>query len=743
MPCRLTLSGEQQVRLGTRDAPRSGRLDPPRALRDKGERGHQLLVDFDRPPDRESRIGRCGPPLVTGIDLLTDQDGTVSTDDAAQFTRHGADVVQMLEHGEAEDEVEGAVAGGEPVQALDLVPFDRGQQEPPPLHHGRLTLEGGHSTELRQDRAQAPEAGADVGQAMQCDEFSGVLEAPAQVGLLEVGPHRVGWQVEPAYVVSGPDAGLHPLDDAMRGDELAQARFSPPHWLGLAAVASMYSYAPMSIVGQRARSTARWLLSPLLVVVDRRIAWRVRQLDERVSRAEQSVAGLEAYAQLLAGALPSPADMDGGRPRPLEVSEPNGSAAAVADRQRPHGGAGFLEGLACPVCRSAADVVPEIVTADGRVKRGYVPCAVCGELIAEVRDFRVDFRRRGGAVPSHAEPPRVVPVPGELRIPFDDPRLQRTGEWFVWDNRHLFSHGSVADSLEYRGKFSDALVHMVNHTNGGIVDFFIDGKLTATADLYSDHWFVLPFTIASDLPYEEHVLRIQPRGMKNAAATAADVFVAELVLHGPQTDPSFQPPQAMNRGNKYIEVFERYIGQVPADELILEVGGGERRRLRRGYINLEYMTVECADVYGDIQRLPFQDDTFSLVLTQAVFEHLNDPFTAAAELIRVTRPGGLIVTDVAFMQPLHAAPYHYFNMSPWGVEELFKSCAIVESDHYDGIAFTIDWILKSVGAQRTMTDDEFTGLMDRIRAIESRLSHEDVRPAASGVWLVARKPGDH
>ncbi|HYW26487.1 MAG TPA: methyltransferase domain-containing protein [Terriglobales bacterium] len=502
----------------------------------------------------------------------------------------------------------------------------------------------------------------------------------------------------------------------------------------------------MPTAGERARAALRWPLTPLLSVIDRRIAWRLRQYDDRIVRAERHVDSLKSYALLLARSLPAPGtataepvangvEHNGARPPHSEGPAP------VQPAPLEHGHVSYLDRLCCPLCRAAVSVVPEIVAADGRVKRGYIPCADCGEVVAVVRDFRVDFRRRGDPIPDHVNPPRVVPTPGELRLRFDDPRLSAHGDWFVYDGRYLVSHGVVTDSMEYTGKFTGVLVHMVNHDKGGIVDFFIDGRLVATTDLYSEHWFVLPFTVASDLPFEQHVLRIQPRGTKNDAAGAANVFVAEVVLEGPLTDGAFEVPQPMIRGNDYIEVFERCIAETPMDQLILEVGGGERRRMRPGYVNLEYMTVECANVYGDIMQLPFQDDTFGLVLTQAVFEHVNNPFTAAGELIRVTRPGGLIVTDVAFMQPLHAAPYHYFNMTPWGVEELFKSCVIVESSYYDGLAPTIEWILKSVGAHTKVSEREFAGVIDRIRAMESKLSHEDIRPAASGVWLVVRKPG--
>ena len=64
---------------------------------------------------------------------------------------------------------------------------------------------------------------------------------------------------------------------------------------------------------------------------------------------------------------------------------------------------------------------------------------------------------------------------------------------------------------------------------------------------------------------------------------------------------------------------------------------------------------------------PSRTRTFDIVHSQAVFEHVADPFSAAEELLRVTKPGGIVLTEVAFLQPLHAVPYHFFNMTLWGV----------------------------------------------------------------------------
>jgi SAM-dependent methyltransferase len=47
---------------------------------------------------------------------------------------------------------------------------------------------------------------------------------------------------------------------------------------------------------------------------------------------------------------------------------------------------------------------------------------------------------------------------------------------------------------------------------------------------------------------------------------------------------------------------------------------------------------------GDCTALPFADDTFDLVTCQTVLIHLADPRAGLAEMLRATKPGGLVLT---------------------------------------------------------------------------------------------------
>jgi SAM-dependent methyltransferase len=54
---------------------------------------------------------------------------------------------------------------------------------------------------------------------------------------------------------------------------------------------------------------------------------------------------------------------------------------------------------------------------------------------------------------------------------------------------------------------------------------------------------------------------------------------------------------------------------------------------------------------GDARRLPFPDDTFDVVITSEVLEHIQDDVTAIAEMVRVLRPGGRFAATVPAQFP--------------------------------------------------------------------------------------------
>jgi len=73
-------------------------------------------------------------------------------------------------------------------------------------------------------------------------------------------------------------------------------------------------------------------------------------------------------------------------------------------------------------------------------------------------------------------------------------------------------------------------------------------------------------------------------------------------------------------------------------------------------------------------------DRYDWVISSSVLEHIPDPWAAAREEVRVTKPGGWILTRVPFACVMHLG-HNYgdlWRFSPMGVAKLFAGCELAE-----------------------------------------------------------------
>ena len=123
------------------------------------------------------------------------------------------------------------------------------------------------------------------------------------------------------------------------------------------------------------------------------------------------------------------------------------------------------------------------------------------------------------------------------------------------------------------------------------------------------------------------------------------------------------------------------INATRAPALFLDLGCGIRREqdMRPNGVYLDAVHFRDVDIVSTQARLPLRDNSVDAVVSLSVFEHLPDPFAMAAEIRRVLKPGGTAWIETAFMQPLHADPGHYFNMTLQGLLRTFSGFEIDES----------------------------------------------------------------
>lgn len=180
--------------------------------------------------------------------------------------------------------------------------------------------------------------------------------------------------------------------------------------------------------------------------------------------------------------------------------------------------------------------------------------------------------------------------------------------------------------------------------------------------------------------------------------------------------------------NGYPGGFLDLIGDGP----VLDCGSGGRTH--PAVVSLEYAAHPNNTVQGDALNLPFRDDTFELILSQAVIEHVTDPQRCVDEMFRVLRPGGLLWVDVAFMQPVHMAPIHFFNVTPFGLAHLCRRFEVVESGAFGRLDDQLEWWGREAGLS-----ERRRGLLRR--AVDGVvLDAEHMARVASGVHLLGRKP---
>jgi len=131
---------------------------------------------------------------------------------------------------------------------------------------------------------------------------------------------------------------------------------------------------------------------------------------------------------------------------------------------------------------------------------------------------------------------------------------------------------------------------------------------------------------------------------------------------------------------------------IKKDALILDCGSGKRNFIHKNLIQSEVVPYDNVDVLATNQKLPFKNNSFDLIISLDVLEHVTDPIKSSSELSRCLKNGGLLLVDIPFLQAEHGYPDHYFNASRSGMKILFKELkSIIHLVPPSGHPFHVIW----------------------------------------------------
>jgi len=110
---------------------------------------------------------------------------------------------------------------------------------------------------------------------------------------------------------------------------------------------------------------------------------------------------------------------------------------------------------------------------------------------------------------------------------------------------------------------------------------------------------------------------------------------------------------------------------------LLDVGGreGERKVFAKGYeyVGMDIEPKSESFIQADICNCPhIADESFDVIMSFDVFEHLERPWDAAKECVRILKPNGLMVHRTLFAYRYHPCPIDYWRFSSQGLEYLFQ-----------------------------------------------------------------------
>jgi SAM-dependent methyltransferase/uncharacterized protein YbaR (Trm112 family) len=156
------------------------------------------------------------------------------------------------------------------------------------------------------------------------------------------------------------------------------------------------------------------------------------------------------------------------------------------------------------------------------------------------------------------------------------------------------------------------------------------------------------------------------------------------------------------------------------------------------------------EVVCDGHDLPFADESFDVVLCQAVLEHVVDPPRVAAEIARVLRPGGIVLSEIPFLQGVHEGAYDFTRYSLAGHRLLWRDFEELDAGVACGPGMALGWatgyFLRAVAGSNRPLRAAFGAFSAVLTAVLARADGWLARTpggedGASSTYFIGRRAG--
>ncbi|MCQ9201503.1 MAG: class I SAM-dependent methyltransferase [Prochlorococcus marinus XMU1425] len=200
--------------------------------------------------------------------------------------------------------------------------------------------------------------------------------------------------------------------------------------------------------------------------------------------------------------------------------------------------------------------------------------------------------------------------------------------------------------------------------------------------------------------------------------------------------------------------FNYLISKLKRNSKVLIIGGGtigSGSEEFYSFCSTKKIQIDSIDIYfsenitaiADAHYLPFRQNSYNLVIVQAVLEHVINPHRVVDEIYRVLDWDGVVYSETPFMQSVHEGPFDFQRFSHSGHRWLFKKFKEVSSGVHHGAFSSLLFILsyslsgifrnKKIGIFLRFLFSKISKLLDNLN---NKKSNVDI---ACGCYFIGKK----